>query len=902
MSDAKSTVELIFQGIDRTSEATQSALNNAQKFSSSVQNVTQPLSDFSIAATKFEGALLASGAAITGFALKAAGDFDSAFREISTLIDEPIENLGEFRRAILDYASQSSMGLSDITNAVYNAISAGVDYVDTLEFIETAEQAAIAGKADLNTALKALLGPMNAYGVEADQAQKFSDSLFTTVKGGVTTLPELEASLGKLTGIAAPLGIEFGELGAAIATLTSVGISTPEAVTALGAAINNLINPSERAKEIYRDLKIEFGAAAIESSGFAGKIQEIGEKAGGNVQVISDLFGSINGFKAAMVLTGPASEKFVQELQNQENRAGATAEAYDRMSGQFKESNQGIVNALQGLLIDIGTPLLDAYGGVAEAIAAVFKAAGVSVRDPDQLGGVVETLNEVFRDVEGVIRNFVDLLPEAFAQADFSGLSNNLRAVIDGIKTAFSGVDLSTADGIASAMTTIADSIGLLGSFVGGQIESFQTIISFFSGAATSLSKLNPEWAKFFGSIGGYAIQLNTILPAFDTLLLILIAARGGGLAAAAAKVAGALAAIGPALAAIALPLAAGAGIWKIGELVSILWDWRDAAREAKDAQEAAAGTIALADSELQEVASNLGLSVDSYKEFWDLVEGGKVIYDEVANAWVLASEKHRDATEDIAKDYDALVNEASLAADINNELAESFAQIGLDWDSASGTFRANKKDLDETSSAIDDAEQSTEKWIKTIVDGVPTFTQAGRDISGSFEDQEKAAEKAFKQTDAYMLRLMELQSNERIRLIEIKAELNVAEIEAQTRRVESAFESLNVGIESTGNTITELFGLLTQSDSFFDRMDLRRAIERETKFREQEFALQRELIETQIDNLRAKTDALDRGDAFISVDGAGLQPHLEAFMWEILRAIQVRVNEDGLEMLLGTA
>jgi len=36
-------------------------------------------------------------------------------------------------------------------------------------------------------------------------------------------------------------------------------------------------------------------------------------------------------------------------------------------------------------------------------------------------------------------------------------------------------------------------------------------------------------------------------------------------------------------------------------------------------------------------------------------------------------------------------------------------------------------------------------------------------------------------------------------------------------------------------------------------------------------------------------------------VDGAGLQPHLEAFMWEILQTIQVRVNQDGLEMLLGT-
>jgi hypothetical protein len=37
-----------------------------------------------------------------------------------------------------------------------------------------------------------------------------------------------------------------------------------------------------------------------------------------------------------------------------------------------------------------------------------------------------------------------------------------------------------------------------------------------------------------------------------------------------------------------------------------------------------------------------------------------------------------------------------------------------------------------------------------------------------------------------------------------------------------------------------------------------------------------------------------------ISIDGTGLQPHLEAFMWEILGAIQVRANAEGSEFLLG--
>jgi hypothetical protein len=50
----------------------------------------------------------------------------------------------------------------------------------------------------------------------------------------------------------------------------------------------------------------------------------------------------------------------------------------------------------------------------------------------------------------------------------------------------------------------------------------------------------------------------------------------------------------------------------------------------------------------------------------------------------------------------------------------------------------------------------------------------------------------------------------------------------------------------------------------------------------------------------RLKVESLERGDALITVEGSGLQPHLEAFMWEILEAIQIRANATGAEFLLG--
>jgi hypothetical protein len=146
-----------------------------------------------------------------------------------------------------------------------------------------------------------------------------------------------------------------------------------------------------------------------------------------------------------------------------------------------------------------------------------------------------------------------------------------------------------------------------------------------------------------------------------------------------------------------------------------------------------------------------------------------------------------------------------------------------------------------------------------------------------------------------------EIASNERIALIEAKVTLDVAQIEADTRRIEAAFESLNVGIQSTGEVLQTLFSLWAEFDgTAFQRSKLESYIEREYKLREQQFELQKSLIESEIALNYERAASLARGDALITVDGAGLQPHLEAFMWEILRAIQTRVNEDGFEMLLG--
>ena len=175
-------------------------------------------------------------------------------------------------------------------------------------------------------------------------------------------------------------------------------------------------------------------------------------------------------------------------------------------------------------------------------------------------------------------------------------------------------------------------------------------------------------------------------------------------------------------------------------------------------------------------------------------------------------------------------------------------------------------------------------------------------DQKKAMDDAAKATQKAKDEAAKYYLELEKLASNERIKLIEAKVTLNTEELKFKTEIVKSAFESINTSIDSTGKLLGDLFKQLGDKTlTFSEQWALEDQIEKENALREKAFKLQEKLTEATIAQINAQLKAYSNGDALIKIDGAGLQPHLEAFMWEILRTIQVRVNADGLKLLLGT-
>lgn len=189
------------------------------------------------------------------------------------------------------------------------------------------------------------------------------------------------------------------------------------------------------------------------------------------------------------------------------------------------------------------------------------------------------------------------------------------------------------------------------------------------------------------------------------------------------------------------------------------------------------------------------------------------------------------------------------------------------------------------------------------VFDALPDYSEKVNDNAETLKKQAAETDKAKESAQKFALEMEKIASDERIKFIEAKVSLDIAQLEADVKKFEAVFSSIDNTVNSTGELLGSLFGQLGDYDSlsFSAIRQIEAQIEKENKAREQAFELQKNLTEAQIENMRAQTRALNSGDALIKIDGDGLKPHLEAFMWEILKAIQVRVNADGLKMLLGT-
>ena len=286
-----------------------------------------------------------------GGSVKAFAEFEQGVKNVTTLMSSDDTGLfsGDLYKGSIQLSKDFGLSIKDVNKAMFNAVSAGVSGGNAVKFLNEASELAIAGVTTLKDATMGLTTVLNAYGMEATEASRVSDVLFTTQKFGVTTVAELSKSLGVVVPFAAASGISIEELGAAIATTTRSGLDAAKSVTALRAAISQMQKPASASRDLFVKYGIPIGAAQMKAVGFTETLKRLNDVYKTSPRDIELMFGNVRGLTAIFSLAGDNAATYNEVLaENQDETLSAankqkaleenidsTAVAMDKMSTAY---------------------------------------------------------------------------------------------------------------------------------------------------------------------------------------------------------------------------------------------------------------------------------------------------------------------------------------------------------------------------------------------------------------------------------------------------------------------------------------------------------------------------------------------------------------------------------------
>lgn len=292
-------------------------------------------------------------AAAIGKGTRAMANFRNDLAQVDTLLIGTGRSSREFEEGLIDIAVRRGRSLEELTSGLYQVISAGVDAADALRVLDVATQAAVGGGTDVATAVDGITTALNAFGIEASEAEKVSDSFFTAVAKGKTTFGELSSDIGRVAPLAAQLGISLEETLSGLSALTLGGLSTSESVSRLAAALNAFIANAEK----FRDVGVDINAV-IAKDGLQGAMEAVAKATGNSATEMQKLFGSSEALTAVLTLTGTQAQSFSSILDAMSNNAGTAASAFEKMASTTAVLTERLRARFNQILLQIGEKTL----------------------------------------------------------------------------------------------------------------------------------------------------------------------------------------------------------------------------------------------------------------------------------------------------------------------------------------------------------------------------------------------------------------------------------------------------------------------------------------------------------------------------------------------------------------
>lgn len=526
------TLEAIISIAGQLDPSLAQSINNAQKQFGGLKAGIAAVSTVTVAAT---AAIVKFGAD----AVSNAAVFETQMANVATLLNGDAEQvsarISELGDDVLAVSNNTGVATDELTDGLYQIISAVGDSEDAVSQMELAAKAAAAGGAETTDAINLLTAVTKGYGDTSGEAfQKASDLSFMTVKLGQTSFPELASSMGKVVPLASALGVAQEELYGAFATLTGVTGSTAEVSTQMKAVMSGLMSPTDGMTKALKSLGYENANAALESLGLQGTLDALGSTVNGDTQALAKMFSSVEAQTAILALSGAQADNFAKKTAEMYEATGATETAFARQTDTLEYTVQCIKNLGKNFMTSIGRIILPVVKDIAQKLLPV-------VQDGlEHIQPIIENLYSALSPVIDIIGDFIlGIMPGGEGKLDMMcGLWERMQPVLaelaeqympifrnmlGKVGDLFEMIDPAVSQFVDSLLPVLAQLLAALAPIISTVVDAldpaFDMIGSLVSSLLPALASLIGFLADVFQAAAPYISE--TIAGVLDTIMSI---------------------------------------------------------------------------------------------------------------------------------------------------------------------------------------------------------------------------------------------------------------------------------------------------------------------------------------------------------------------------------------------
>jgi TP901 family phage tail tape measure protein len=344
-------------------------------------------------------------------AVKQAAKFESMMSDVNTLFDDGGKSVGKMSTGIKDLLKNSPKSAEDLGASAYSIVSAGIsDATEAVKVLDASQKLAVAGLGETSEATDILTSALNAFQIDAENANAVSNAFFLAVKGGKTTVSELAQGFGQVAPLANEMGIQFNDLISSTSAMTTSGLKASVAYTQIRSALSSMLKPTKEMEEAMSAANITNIQAELNANGMTATFAKLKTEAEANGISMAKMFGSVEALNAVLMLTGETGESANAMFEQMETNVTAVDIAYQKQTATTENQYKILKNKYNVAMMDLGNKILPIVVKIMEVLSNYAEEVG---KRWDKMTTRLSYVFIAYQKIVDVINSVIDALRRA---------------------------------------------------------------------------------------------------------------------------------------------------------------------------------------------------------------------------------------------------------------------------------------------------------------------------------------------------------------------------------------------------------------------------------------------------------------------------------------------------------